>query len=157
MSLRELRLWHWQKLCEVRFSQEHANSEARSRLQAIANIHLKAVQCLNDHVPGTAEYDDAKAANGPVSSVQDIPAGACAGTLGFRVDELRAEGISQAGNLAELLSRQAAELEKPIFVNTQAFGHAATLDQLYDRKRRAELARDMASLLFRAAELERGK
>lgn len=59
MTLKELRMWHWQCALEFRGM---ANGAGRSKaeretLHSEADFHIAAVQCLNDYVPGTAEED----------------------------------------------------------------------------------------------------
>jgi hypothetical protein len=73
-SLRMLRLWHWRKAMSARRSENKHVAEAE-RYEAMgrvanfdrhragndgrrADFHIKAVQLLNDVVPGTAEEDD---------------------------------------------------------------------------------------------------
>jgi hypothetical protein len=78
MTLKELRIWHWQKLLQARLQQRKHEEKAetlrasaiyRQRVQAghsditarsyqrTASLHLGAVQALNDSLPGTAEQD----------------------------------------------------------------------------------------------------
>lgn len=81
MTLKELRVWHWQKLLQARIQQRKHEEiaaafvagphkigisntlrAARSldtakRYGHKASLHLGAVQALNDVVPGTAEQD----------------------------------------------------------------------------------------------------
>lgn len=80
-NLRVLRLWHWRKVVGNRTNQRMYEEEARRQRDkypdkpaaskysvkkakqagGLADFHLKAVQFLNDVVPGTAE-DDASVA-----------------------------------------------------------------------------------------------
>lgn len=69
-ELRALRLWHWQQSQVCRRKQEkfeQADNPSRFTRQSAriqkhrANMHIKAVQALNDVVSGTAEQDDKNA------------------------------------------------------------------------------------------------
>lgn len=86
MTLKELRMWHWKTLVRLRAQQnKHEQIAANwlvadkklgynnkaisarslktaSNYQKQANFHMKAVQALNDVVPGTAEEDCANEA-----------------------------------------------------------------------------------------------
>lgn len=72
MTLRELRMWHWKRALAARanerlnehlltdkanwalgFSIRHKIAVSRAR----ADMHIRAVQALNEVVPGTAEED----------------------------------------------------------------------------------------------------
>jgi hypothetical protein len=63
MTLKQLRIWHWQQVV----GQSHVLRwhEARGLTNTIAHttairkhsFHMKAVQALNEVVPGTAESD----------------------------------------------------------------------------------------------------
>lgn len=73
MTLKELRMWHWRQVIAFRQNAANANKRANDKrcsihshmnfcrleinMNEMANTHMKAVQCLNDHVPGTAEAD----------------------------------------------------------------------------------------------------
>lgn len=65
MTLKELRMWHWRRLLDQRNRQRYEESKPEARDKAVrvqsardaCNLHLGAVQALNDHVPGTAEQD----------------------------------------------------------------------------------------------------
>lgn len=65
MTLRELRLWHWQECLRQRRAERAAGSlRWRVRHCTQADMHLSAVQLLNEHfdtVNGdTAENDDVR-------------------------------------------------------------------------------------------------
>jgi hypothetical protein len=59
-ELRALRLWHWQKAMDYRrkANDQRASNYSRKCHNANADMHIKAVQALNDVVSGTAEQDD---------------------------------------------------------------------------------------------------
>lgn len=67
-TLKDLRMWHWREFLHHRNLQRryersthaHAVPQAQ-RHRDTANLHLSAVQVLNDSVPGTAERDCAEA------------------------------------------------------------------------------------------------
>ena len=80
-TLKELRMWHWRQVIKCRKAQRHNEQEAEKLLEGrnylddnehqrlgrykadakslgeLADLHLSAVQVLNDSVPGVAEYD----------------------------------------------------------------------------------------------------
>jgi hypothetical protein len=76
MTLKELRMWHWRQCLDYRRCANRIREAAmdkrsslhtrRSKLadaeahDVIANTHMKAVQCLNGHLPWTAEQDCAE-------------------------------------------------------------------------------------------------
>ena len=59
-ELRALRLWHWRKAMDYRRKarDDRASPYSRKCHNANADMHIKAVQALNDVVSGTAEQDD---------------------------------------------------------------------------------------------------
>lgn len=64
LTLRELRLWHWRRAMSSRkAADKYRGQDSRFAMSqtkqndARADFHIKAVQALNDVVPGTAEYD----------------------------------------------------------------------------------------------------
>lgn len=64
MTLKELRMWHWLQVLHYR-KVENAQEARRGyskhcQSRDMANMHLSAVQCLNDSLPGTAENDVAQ-------------------------------------------------------------------------------------------------
>lgn len=67
-TLKELRMWHWRQVTRLRGEQrfyevqeDPALAARAKRFGEMANLHLSAVQVLNDSVPGTAEQDCAEA------------------------------------------------------------------------------------------------
>jgi hypothetical protein len=74
-TLKALRMWHWQQMKTHRAEQDrlerlvdqstraHHKKEYREEARQhrmLADLHLSAVQVLNDSVPGTAEQDCAE-------------------------------------------------------------------------------------------------
>lgn len=61
MTLQELREWHWKEVGYCRKSADNLRERNLPQMgeviDKLANFHIKAVQCLNDYVPGTAEND----------------------------------------------------------------------------------------------------
>lgn len=73
MTLRELRMWHWKQCLDyrrcakaIREAAEDKRCSRHTRAakladadshDRIADHHMKAVQCLNDFLTGTAEQD----------------------------------------------------------------------------------------------------
>lgn len=74
MFLKELRMWHWRQAMDYRAVAKSIRESAEdtqrfsprerghrltdaANLDKIADFHIRAVQGLNDHVPGTAEQD----------------------------------------------------------------------------------------------------
>lgn len=145
MTLREVRLFHWRQLMAVRAMQQRTkgltlgNREAAIKtdclLRSLANEHLGAVQYLNDFCEGTAEQDDTDGI-----STHSV----------LSVDDVRADAISGAHNLAELLARYAAKLESELPGTPRDNVRSEKFD-------RAQLTRELAAILFRAAELERNR
>lgn len=137
MTLRDIRLFHWRQLRAARMIEKTAadagDPDTFKHAKALAFTHLGAVQCINDYVPGTAEQDERDG----IPTNTTVPS-----------DDVRAAAISGAHNIAELLSRYAHNLE-------HRAGESAPPAKLVYMAERAELARELAALLFRAAELER--
>lgn len=62
-SLKALRMWHWRQVRHYRDLADRADTlklSSATDWHALANLHLSAVQVLNDSVPGTAEQDCAE-------------------------------------------------------------------------------------------------
>lgn len=68
MTLKELRMWHWEKAleCSVAKRQMEGRMEECNETESAVmyqyarqgwNLHMGAVQALNDVLPGTAEQD----------------------------------------------------------------------------------------------------
>jgi hypothetical protein len=64
LNLRELRMWHWKRAMAHRRSADTYRGqttryakEQTARNDCRANFNIRAVQILNDYVPGTAEED----------------------------------------------------------------------------------------------------
>lgn len=128
-TLRELRLLHWRQLAAVRKMQKFQTlNNDPAQLERLAMEHLGAVQLLNDYVSGTAEQDDD-------SSVQGVP-------LPPDCDRKPVHIGSILSDASEALARYAAHLE----------GRSQPSLQTAER---AGLTRELAAILFRAAELEK--
>lgn len=69
-TLKELRMWHWRQVIANRKLQNSLAAlaeqpqiycgnaaEVAEHHKQLADLHLSAVQVLNDSVPGVAEYD----------------------------------------------------------------------------------------------------
>lgn len=65
MTLRELRMWHWQKALEASHRRHNGNYNGiqRSKANSAWKLHMGAVQLLNDFLPDTTAEQDCKQEN----------------------------------------------------------------------------------------------